>query len=633
MNTTTEFNRYAIRWDEIAIDPIGRFYKHIEKMVEPICVDFIESLIKVNRIDLEQINQNQEVISNLNQVLNAEFKGRNIKSIKRKNLAMKASFFLLFGLVFWKKVKQNNAILKEWKSYSQSRLAEIQNQKLAIKQQLEQLLSITKIKDLVFFIFRQLGIPIGEALPLDVAELIGAVNPAMIDIKNVIQGRLKNNPFYDFVYRDLTFSPVVTSRSMSFPYTVTIDGRRVTQYEVLTASHSEPTPFIGQYNVLVTKTNYEPELRFKLFLSKKWKKKDPLYRLIENEQFKAKFQITCPNLNLMEQKIIQQFSIKAQENFLNWSEINLQMGSIEKTAKQTLLAATSDPDKLELATLLEMPLVQFFNLSTEDNLTILKAKLIGLSKVYFQAFAKNAQLPLLLPSFSREWYRPDGPYLIANQGPVYDLATEKSNLNQIINQYLDKKFYFFNRLNAPPSRPLYFKKFDVKEIQANLFVGFYQLNSFYAEQKVAYVTVYGINVGPRIIPVPYTQHNPWNEDKKIIYLKQFHTKMNFEIIASSVLNLNQSQKIYQKAEQGAFLVANQIYCSDPKAFETANFSEELLIILKNFRNLTASFANQCNLVINSHGLSITINEPTLITPEIEQRLISDVVFKWKALAY
>ena len=184
------------------------------------------------------------------------------------------------------------------------------------------------------------------------------------------------------------------------------------------------------------------------------------------------------------------------------------MGSIEKTTKQTLLAVTRDTDKLELATLLEMPLVQFFNLSTEDNLTILKAKLIGLSKVYFQAFAKNAQLPLLLPSFSREWYRPDGTYLIANQGPVYDLTAEKNSLNQIINQYLDKKFYFFNRLNAPPSRPLYFKKFDVKEIQANLFVGFYQLNSFYAKQKVAYVTVYGINVGPRIIPVPYTQHNP-----------------------------------------------------------------------------------------------------------------------------
>ena len=618
-------SKYGIKWDQIPTSSIESFYKHIQNSVKYIAADFFENLIENNRVSNDVAESSHELIKEINNHLTTEFQSRNIKKIKRTMFWLKIAFWT-------KKYKEAKSSLHEWKVYEQLKKGEIRNNKQTIKRELNKILNNVKVKDLIHFILDQLGLKSKFDLPQDIKKWLIKSNSSYIDVTSVIQGKLKNNPFYDLTFRELIYIPVITSATEDFSYSYKdSEGKISTRYETLYAEHYEDTPYINTFNTFIVKTNYDPNLIFKICRDKFWSKSSKIYQIIENDEFKNNFSLRVKNTENAEQKILQLFSLLAQENFVKWIHQNPSMMPLEKNKDGYFLTKSQDRNKLNVLSILEQPLIKYCQNRPEETVNQVKEKIIKLAIAYFKEFAKNAQLPLLLPAFSREYYQENNQYLIANQSAIEDeFKDEKSfGLHQIINRYLHKSFYWFNNLNERLSKPTFFKPISVNQIQPNLYNGLFNLSSYYGIKRVDNVSVVGKFVGPKIISVPYVEHIEVNEEKQILYLRKLNPKLNYHLMINDSAKLDHFPDSYNQSSIHEIFKTFKIYCSNPKAFENNPDFDQTIEILKRYYEIIkeTSKSEQFSLSIDCNGIVINVNDPKLMQPELESKLINDILLK------
>ena len=620
-----EESKYAIKWDQVPTNSIESFYKHIQNSIKYIAADFFENLIENNRASDDMAKNSRELIEEINNHLTSEFQSRNIKKMKRTKFWLK--------IAFWsKKYKEAKSVLNEWKDYEQVKQSEIRNNKAIIRRELNKILNSVKVKDLIHFSLDQLGLKSKFDLPQDIKNWLIQSNSFYIDVTSVIQGKLKNNPFYDLTFRELRFNPVVTSATQSFSYSHTgSDGKTSTRYETLYAEHHEPTPYIDTFNAFITKTNYDPNLIFKISRDQSWSNNSPIYQIMENDEFKSNFSVKVKNTENAEQKILQLFSLVAQENFVKWINENPNMMPLEKNEAGYFQTYSKDKDKMGVLKILEHPLIKYCQNNADETIDQVKDKIVKLAIAYFKEFAKNAQLPLLLPAFAREYYQDNNQYLIANQSVTEDeFKDEKSfGLHQIINRYLHKSFYWFNDLNQSLSKPTFFKPISVNQIQPNIYNGLFNLSSYYGVQRVDNVVVVGKYVGSKIIAVPYIEHIEINQEKQILYLRKLNPKLNYHLMINDLAKLDHFPDSYNQPSVREIFKTSKIYCSNPKAFENNPNFNQVIEILKRYNQIVqeTSKSEQFALSIDRNGIVININDPKLMSAELESKLTNEVLLK------
>lgn len=633
MNNPNLEAKYAINWANVAVDPVEGFYQHIKKSLPKICNDFLAYWIKISKLNPNVFTIKETLIKQLEEEIQQEYQKRNILRIRKKNGQLKAACILLFGFIWWKQIKANNVILSEWDLYYKNKQIEIAKIKNSSHDEIAKLRGSFKIKHFINFIFQQLGIWIHESLPTEVIEE-WSTKEGFIGLKQMIQGRIKNNPFYNFIYSQLRYKDVVTWEVESFPYkTKNKEGKTVIEYEEIKAKHSEITPFITETEVLLTRSNYDKELLFKIE-SGRMIYEDPLYAIIENEEFKRKFNFQANYIENREQKVLQLLTIKTQENFVKWATVSPFSHNYLKKQKTGFidLVITQENKKL-INESFEEPLLSRLKLDWNDNVDKVAKKLLVLATEYLKSFAERLQQPLLLWSFAREWYQDNGQYLISEGLKESFKPQIKINLFNIINDFLERKCYYFNDPKKNFLTKTYFKEIISKEIIPNLFIGLYELNAFYGIEKIDKVSVRGEHTGYHNIDVPYVKPEQIIELKKIIYFYHQKPQLDFEIWINDNLDLNIFTTAYEKETIKEFVKENKIHCSNPGSFENAKKAQEMLNLLGQYRQIINQNPQQYSLTINHEALIVTINDLNSYNDEIEKALLLDFIPKWKKIDF
>lgn len=625
--------KWKINWEKIDIDPIAFFSTHINKNIEEIVEVYIKEIISSTNIDLKLVLTNQENMKLIQKEIDNEYKKRNIQKITRKIFWMKISCFFLFGLFFLNKIKACKKELMEWEKFREQKVNVNKKYEADIIKEISIVFSTTRILDLIMFVLEKLGINSFDNVPRSILDN----RKDIVDIRNGIQGVLKNNPFYDFVYRKLNYKEIETKASKSFPYITTetyktsngYSTRFVTKQEIITAYHREKTPIIESYLGMILKTNYDSNVSFTLYKNNETKNK--YSQIFENKEFSNLFCLEIDSLlNNNEQKALEIFSIKTQENLVRWIKNNGQFYKMTKTKNNDIVLLSEELNRIKILENLDNPLLDFINISSKETFFTIKQKCINVVKSYFKGFVNMGQVPLLFPFFSREWYQSNGNYLISNFGNKEDQNNEKTwNLHYTINKFLNSNFYHFLMPNKPRT-PSYFHEISIEEKENNTYIGTYSMKSFYVTKEIDTVITSGIHRKNVLIDVPYEKYHSMEEIKKIFHLRK-NLNFAFDIISNNKMQYVVNPKAYENKEFSSLIKQNFVFCNNPKEFEKHKLSNEIMSIIKEFNLIIKGYEDHFALIINKTGFIITINGEEFLSKNIEEILLNKILNKLNKL--
>lgn len=612
-----------INFTNIFVDPINNISNHIEKNIENIIEDFFNQEFEETRPNYNQINNCVDQIKENKDSIIDWKKNNKINFLKFINGFIFFLFFILIGFVFWIPYKKNKNKINEFNEFKKDRMQEIDNLIKTKNTIIFSSFSTITLRDIYYFVFEELGIR--AITNIENKKIMNIINDnEIIDIYSSVCGIIQNSPFYDVIARKLYISNVPWSRSVSFPYidyeTVynsngTTSTRMVTRYETLTATHREPTPFVDKKNLLIYKTNFLKELS----ISNNNREYDKNI-LLENNDFINTVKIL--DYSNQSQKLSQFFTIKTQEDFVKWySKENNKVFNFVKTNDNFVVKNTSFfLSSLEDINKTLDSLFRIDNNLEELNIDDMKNKIKSKVIEYFLKFSKMIQLPLLVPGISREWYRESGKYLIAQNS---DLEIEKIDniekidLLDVLNKFLDPKYFWFNSKNIP-KKPIWITLDSVKIINGCK-VGIAKMNSYYEQHLSTDIAVSGFHVGTKIISVPYTKYIKFDENKIIIHcLKYKNTKTQF-IINNSINSLIFSNhyndnELFKKAKNLS------LWTNDPSQFENSKNKENMLDFAKSFNELNDNYFLGATLRIDECGLYVSINNIDNVNNEILNKI-------------
>lgn len=612
-----------INFTNIFVDPINNISNHIEKNIENIIEDFFNQEFEETRPNYNQINNCVDQIKENKDSIIDWKKNNKINFLKFINGFIFFLFFILIGFVFWIPYKKNKNKINEFNEFKKDRMQEIDNLIKTKNTIIFSSFSTITLRDIYYFVFEELGIR--AITNIENKKIMNIINDnEIIDIYSSVCGIIQNSPFYDVIARKLYISNVPWSRSVSFPYidyeTVynsngTTSTRMVTRYETLTATHREPTPFVDKKNLLIYKTNFLKELS----ISNNNREYDKNI-LLENNDFINTVKIL--DYSNQSQKLSQFFTIKTQEDFVKWySKENNKVFNFVKTNDNFVVKNTSFfLSSLEDINKTLDSLFRIDNNLEELNIDDMKNKIKSKVIEYFLKFSKMIQLPLLVPGISREWYRESGKYLIAQNS---DLEIEKIDniekidLLDVLNKFLDPKYFWFNSKNIP-KKPIWITLDSVKIINGCK-VGIAKMNSYYEQHLSTDIAVSGFHVGTKIISVPYTKYIKFDENKIIIHcLKYKNTKTQF-IINNSINSLIFSNH-YNDNELFKKVKNLSLWTNDPSQFENSKNKENMLDFAKSFNELNDNYFLGATLRIDECGLYVSINNIDNVNNEILNKI-------------
>ena len=472
---------------------------------------------------------------------------------------------------------------------------------------------------------------------------------------------MRNTPIYDLGLRELNIRNVVTYGQIEV--TEGGDGGSLigdiisggdddsgnteTTSRILTASHTEPTPFIDPVNEICLLSNYlQPEFSFisdgalqeleaktkaidevaaqeekekqkglwnkiKNAAAKKVKdfiaaKKDKGNQLkLENDIFnkEIRYDYTGSQVDLTEF-----FNIKVQEDFVNWNEhfdslTNKAYGfstyAFYDEKQQTIpfdsyyesVLATCDynnPDKVSTMKIDE-----------------LKDKLVAMCNIYFDDWFKTTQVPLLVTGINREWYQPNGHYMVGFAGNTQTMDSNTST-QFLINQW--RKTLTFTQ--AQPQRDSWIKITNTTPINQNLIVYDLTLNSYGSEERVDQVQINEGVFHKYYVPVKYEYFFPIVEAKKAYRFKvnNWPANQDMRFIMSSIID----DKITSNytIEVRNMLQKAPIAISDPLLLTNSQYHQSMLKKMVNFFNNNQEFNKHCMLVLsNQYDGLVLVDDP------------------------
>ncbi|MEG1820841.1 MAG: hypothetical protein RSA40_02830 [Malacoplasma sp.] len=636
-------------FSSLVIDPVKTFYDYLRLNFDSYYNEYLNEEFNFNSFSSQRVSKVENKISENNAQLRKAYVDLEVKKNRIYSVLIGLSFFILIGLLFIMIFFNARDKLKEYKEIKnriEGNNIQLQNQIFSLN-----LTAFGTFNALDFLkkYLEDCGIREFKILSDDsVIESIKKFHNQqskfvksydrshnIVDIRGV-ECLIRANPYYDLLVRELAIMDIQTQMTQTFPYSAVeevmnsegkIEIRHVTKYETLTAYHYEPTPFVLENNVVMLKTNFSEDL---IFFTNAKKNKDVIK--LENKQFSDTFRIYGAN-NLIALNSF--FTIKAQEDYLNWAKskghynfckINKDMIiDITKNGKSYPCDNVNFLDILPLSKKSVLSLVPPDNNQTLNDIKkIVKNELLS----YIDKFSETALMFLFSPMISREFYRENGNYLILDniENKVEEISITPKNIsvNNLISKFSDESYFKFS--SKQNSKPFWLEKNSITKVThpslSNLYKASFDLHSYWSKEKVDMVTVCGIHVGVKIIPVPYEEFYPMKECKEILFLAK-NNKMKTKIlignnkeVIDTYFNDNSDTKFFQK---------NNIWTNNPESLiDNMKENEEFKNIISTFNNIvTNDLKNDksiCRIYMDDEGIYLTSNSK--LTETIQNKFIN-----------
>ena len=654
----------------LGADPIANYYEKYKVSSQQVIEPTVKSWLQHAKDTLDgTLKQHQDEIKKLQDEISNRYEQDNIHGKKIANIAIIVFCFLIIGLFFLGIYAKNRRIIKEYDEFEAEMNQKIEDQKQDLFHVVYSNMVSLKTSDLFSKIFAEFGLTTCSQVNSD--NLIAKLNkPNILGIDKANAVYLRNTPIYDLGLRELNIRNVVTYANLDVKEEHTKSGGIIsgilsamassddddssdeeeteTVEKTLTASHTEPTPFIDPVNEICLLSNYlQPEFSFisdgalqeleaktktidevaaqeakekqkglwnkiKNAATKKVKdfiaaKKDKGNQLkLENDIFNKEIRYDYTG---SEVDLTQFFNIKVQEDFVNWNEhfdslTNKAYGfstyAFYDEKQQTIpfdsyyesVLATCDynnPDKVSTMKIDE-----------------LKDKLVAMCSIYFDDWFKTTQVPLLVTGINREWYQPNGHYMVGFAGntPTMDSNTSTQFL-------LNRWRKIFNFTQAQPKRDSWIKITTPTPINSNLVAYDITLNSYGSEERTDEVEVSDSALERSYtVPVKYEYFFPIVEAKKAYRFKvnNWPANQDMRFIMSSIID----DKITSNytIEVRNMLQKAPIAISDPLLLANSQYHQSMLKKMVNFFNNNQEFNKHCMLVLsNQYDGLVLVDDP------------------------
>ena len=652
----------------LGADPIANYYEKYKVSSQQVIEPTINSWLQDAKQTLDgTLKQHQDEIKKLQDEINAKYEQDGIHAKKITNIVILVFCVIIIGLFFLGFYFKNKKIIQEYEQYESEMNQKIEEQKQDLFHVVYSNMVSLKTSDLFGKIFSEFGLTTSSQINSD--NLIAKLNkPNLLGIDKANAVYLRNTPIYDLSLRELNIRNVVTYATLDVKEEHTKsaglidtllssdDDTPEDETEVvertLSASHTEPTPFIDPVNEICLLSNYlQPEFSFisngalqeleaktktidevaaqeeeekqkglwnkiKNATTKKVKdyiavKKDKGNQLkLENDIFnkEIRYDYTGSEVDLTEF-----FNIKVQEDFVNWNEhfdslTNKAYGfgtyAFYDEKQQTIpfdsyyesVLATCDynnPDKVSTMKIDE-----------------LKDKLVTMCNIYFDDWFKTTQVPLLVTGINREWYQADGHYMVGFAGntPTMDSNTSTQFL-------LNKWRRMFTFSQAAPKRDSWIKITTPTPINNNLVAYDITLNSYGSEERVDEVEVSDSELERSYtVPVKYEYFFPIVEAKKAYRFKvnNWPANQDLELVMGALVNNNISNnypiEIRNLVQKAPMMISNSLLINN------SQYHQNIVKKVVNFFNNNQEFNQHCLLVLsNQYDGLILVNNPDWFT--------------------
>ncbi|WP_391517137.1 hypothetical protein [Mycoplasmoides gallisepticum] len=637
-------DKYHLNYANVTVDPINNFYQKIVDSVNPLVDDYIKSLVNENH---EPLKQQQVLITeskNIEKNMKNLYKTQKILGRKVANVFIIISFFLIFGLGLIPIFLKNKKIIKEFDSYRTIRQNELDQLWWASYSLSLQFASRLNFNEMLKFITNKLNLGFSNYCSQDTYQFISHCMDNFLNLHSAFNFKYKNTEITDCVATYKEWRMVTTSNAIQVPYIdfetyTTSNGqlatRRVTRYETLVGYHNEKTPFFDDKHFQILKTNFKPEFNFTTNLkTKSDKTKIKNFIMFENKEFSKKMRITNDK-NEISAELLEFFTIKSQEDYLNWAkELNHEF-NITKNGRYLIndyidsaseLDSLTQPPKKASKKDLENPLYDYSSLDLNVAYHINKFSLKHLvsnkkqtvselieifkqtTKYYLSDWAEQVTPFLLSPVINREWYSSDHNYKIANSGTFDDHESTKvqPSYSYLLSKVYQNDLVYFNQNKASTK-----SWFEINQLDLENHFLKYEIahKSYRAVKEIDYVVVVGVHVGAQTIPVPYTRYYPISEPKTVYFLAKNRAKNNNFIISNKkwdgffdlaqkanipIINLD---KIKLNPHTSIELQNPYQFLSDPK-------NQAYLDLLEQIQN---NCSNQIHVQANDDGYFIFVN--------------------------
>ena len=602
---------------QVPISPIESFSDVIFESLDDIIYDAIEYELKQTKIDLDEIRFFTNEINSKRQQIIVEKKAKKITKRWIANSFIGISFLLIVGFFFISTFKRNMAIIKEFRNYRNNEQKIILTFQTRRSEMLRSILSTTGVQDIIVNVLNKFGIKSSNYFATsEIENVLKKRYRNFLDLHSGIKGIVKNSPFYYVIVREHVIRNVVTSNTMSFPYQKydRYSDEYYTEYENLTAYHSEPTPFIDHYCELIYKTNFLPELHL-TSNNESYDKKI----LLENKEFIRYYRINDISNNAVQTKEF--FTIKTQEDFVNWyKKQNGEVYPFEKYLNAFIVRKGSNGiGHLNSSTFF----CDLKNYYQDLDLTTVVVNTLTYLKTYFSGLFKMLQLPLLVPGISREWYQENGNYLIAGNfnSNITKLNDNITNgLKNILMNFVNNGWLEFDRVKKV-CRPAWVSLETVgKLLTPSVISTPFRINSYTSKTKIDYVTVYGKNVGAKIIPVPYEKFYDINETKVFVFLPTLNDTDNCLVYGKKLLG-SIYKDVYGDKTLADIVYECKIWTNNPLWLENLSKRNELIDLIRRVKKLDEDFRLNLLFQIDKIGLCAVVGNLQNYSNEVENKLI------------
>ncbi|WP_215737286.1 hypothetical protein [Mesomycoplasma hyorhinis] len=545
---------------QITNDPFQKFYKDGLKSIIPILELFFEEFTKENQDLYDDIVKAFSKISQLKQEIKDYKKTNKIIFKKFKLFLIILLCFVIIGFFLLSKFKQYWKDISDFNNIHKEKEAQIQQLEDHIQKSNRRLFSYINYKDITNFVFKKWGFTLSDQAYKSVFYDFNPkryniflqegfhLKPDIVALDKNISFFYKSTPFVDGDLISRFFRLITTSKSESYPYTVVVrrkvNGQWVkeieTRYETLTAIHNENTPFLTSTSVLLSKTNFHPNISFHLKLNEKGSSNKKIK--FENSEFQKKIRLDFHDENI--RKISSDYD-ENEEKSSNYSYENEMSASILEffTIKtQEDIVALKKSDNLNQLYKIENTLlinrefnseVEFYkeidsiNVLKEVNLTIEPKKnfdtIQKMSHIYFASLIKAMSTIMIFPVFNRESYLTKHNYRISQQEHENDQLI-KDDWQTLAWTYW-KYFSFLKGGNTTKT----WLTFDHHLIidnngSKNMFAIYATLHSYYSKSLLDDVLVCGRHTGCHHILVPFERYYEMNETKWIFIVNKKEAK-------------------------------------------------------------------------------------------------------------
>lgn len=642
--------------ENISSSPIKNFYEHLQKNLDESLSKFLDEEAIDNKTEPKKISEIGNEIQNNKSLLAKSLKECNIGTSLFFVILIIPTFLILIGFLFLKPFRKYLTNIRKYLSEKKKYKQIINNLNDKINYLNTVALGTFNLMDFLSEYFKSKGIKKFDVISNDkILEIFKKINSSHLDLKNIssnnnvvdikgIECRIRNNPFYDVVVRKLEIHNVVTSNSKSFSYQATQTDsdsngnttvKVVTKYETLTAFHNELTPFIESQNIGIYETKFAPGLNFN---TNSQKRSDIIN--LENEDFSKTYRLNKAT-NRVELNSF--FTIKAQEDYMSWfllqnkyfpfykiqNYIFIEMNNLNKTfsIKNNALVnkiASSIKTKYSISInkndiFLESLVVPKKSVSdfiilekNKINSKLVKKEMKDSTLNYVHKFSSAAILPLLSPAISREAFRDNNDNYFISQSLELIFENDEATSNnhnfskiKTLSKLCD--IVFFDFLKKKAKKPMWLEIIEQQKIDDFICLIKFNLKSFYSENKIDLVSVYGIHVGHKIIPVNYEEFHAMSEEKEIIYLAK-QTNIKSKILISRI---DQVSNTFSTDEiDNKYLLDNNVWTNNPKdLLEDNGLINKFKILVARFYEISALLSDDAkqitkiNMEFNFKGFS------------------------------